>query len=208
MLAAEPEQIVHQQVATYRRRSLADWCAAHGQPHVLLHPGYEKLLPLLNGKPNEHIARPSTFYGRVTDAVVLPRKGFICTNDGHLIYEGLSYRDQVSALSIGGAFAGKPRSGEYEIGLPADIPIVERECIYFGGEANFGHFIFENLLGVAVAARIPNVDALPLAVASDLPKRVFEFFDLAGWPASRRIEIDPERPTRFACVWHHSAPLR
>ena len=87
------------------------------------------------------------------------------------------------------------------------MPLEERECLFLGGRANFGHFLFESLVRWSVAAKVEQTAALPVAVYDGLPARFYEFLDLIGLPEARRILVDPDLPTRFKTVWRASSPL-
>jgi hypothetical protein len=194
--------------------SLGGWCKAFQQPYHTLsewRPAYyvqESIVAAADRRTRAVIIeRPTMFAGRLRDGTTLPPNGFACTGDGFLIYQGLTGRDYAPTDDMPGYVKGIDAEGRF---LLADIQPardVTDQCVYFGGQKNFGHFLFQNLLRLAAVDRMPELRKLPIAVHEDLPARYLDFLELLGYPESRRIAIPSNRPTRFSYVWLASSPM-
>ena len=195
--------------STYKVQTLAEWCVANNEPYALIEAGGE----LARRFPGAHageffdVQTPPVFVGRLSDTIILPVSTFNCTPDHALIYAGLTHRDYAPATDLGPFLVQVLSQSLCQLRIPNEMPVVEQECIFLGGRANFGHFIFESLARWAVGARIPGSDSLPVAIYDELPERFHEFLELAGIPKARHLRIDMNLPTRFKRVWRASGPL-
>ncbi len=193
----------------YKVQTLGEWCAANNEPYALLEAGGELVRRYPGAQAGEFfdIKTPPVFVGRLRDTVVLPVSTFNCTPDHALIYAGLTHRDYALASDLGPFLVQILSQSLCQLRIPNEMPVVEQECIFLGGRANFGHFIFESLARWALGARIPGSGSLPVAIYDGMPERFHEFLELAGIPRARHLRIDMNLPTRFKRVWRVSSPL-
>ena len=196
----------------FKPTALGAWCREHCQPYREFSTWSEGLsvlrpFPGLPSRENFSFERPRMFVGRVTDADAVPRDGYLCTSDGALIYRGLGARDYFPQADLGSSFRGIGDDGRFQIAIDRAAKTVPEECLFVGGNMNFGHFIFQSFLRLAALDWIPEVQNLPIAVYDALPKRYLEFFDLIGFPADRRIVIPMDGAVRFDRVWMVSSPM-
>lgn len=196
---------------------MADWCRKFGQPFVEIDMGgeFSRLArshfsdPGDDGRPTQKYARAAMYAGRVVETWVVPPNGYACAPDGSLIYEGLGFRDYDPKTDLGAFCLGANAKGQFAVDLGApSAPTVTQECVYIGGNRNFGHFLFQYLLKLPALLRLAETKSLPIAVPDGLPVRYLESFDICGFPSGRRIAIPGDRPCRFEKVWLNSAPLR
>ncbi len=195
----------------YEVATLEDWCRAHRQPFMrIAAPNYtvaqQVSIPGLPEKANVVFERPGAFVARLANAAIIPSDGVACTEDGKLLYQGLTARDDKPQLALGPSCSGIDGNGRFLVNTTPSS-VVEDDCIFFGGKANFGHFIFENLLRLPLLNWLPQLQTLPIAVYDDLPRRFYEFLEIFGFGEDRRIRIARSSATRFASVWMLSAPL-
>ncbi len=191
----------------YKTQTLAEWCGAHNQPYTSIEPGGGMVQRFGVGQKFLDVTSPPVFLGRLSDSLILPVSTFSCTPDHTLIHAGLTHRDYALASDIGPFLIEDLAENKFLLRIPNNMPTVDQECIFLGGRANFGHFLFESLMRWAIGSQIPNSDSLPVAIYDGLPARFYEFLDLAGIPKTRRILLDPAVPTRFRRLWRASSPL-
>lgn len=197
----------------YRAATLSAYCHARHQPYVEFapaRPARDHILTGLGPSGDSHLpplkfGSPRMFAGRIDRATILSPYGFVCTEIGVLIYEGLSGRDYAPVADLGSFARGADVDG-VSIELPPNRMVVGDECVFFGGIGNFGHFLFSYLLKLAALPWVPQLKDLPLAVYDSMPRRFLEFLDLLGYPAERRILI-PETAVDFKRVWLLSSPM-
>jgi capsular polysaccharide biosynthesis protein len=189
---------------------MQDWCARHGAPYYELSRLGSLVLTHqpLSGPAStaSTYGRSEVFCGRIPGATVFGDHGFVWTQDGCVLAHGLSHRNYLHAQLV------PEEIKRYAPQRGAPTPRIEEECVFFGGafapnKPNFGHFIFQHLLKLHAIRQIPEAARLPLAVYRDVPPRHLEFLDLAGYPDSRRIYVDHDRPVSFANVWVPSTPF-
>jgi len=190
------------------------WCRSRGQPYREFASSRELSLSfnsLVRDDPTLNVAlkshSPAMFVGCVTNARLVPHEGFVCTPDQHILYEALAYKDSNPKEGLGRFCIGVDKTGRCVMVLPDHSPRVGENCVFIGGNKNFGHFIIQNLLRVALLKDLPEVRDLPIAVYDGLPQRYLQFLDLLGYPATRRITIAADVPTRFDNVWLLSSPM-
>lgn len=135
---------------------------------------------------------------------------FLHAKDGASIYHGQSFQNglEISGFREYSALQIQARTDLFQ-------QYIEDECIFIGGawpseprEApNFGHFIFEYLMRLAVfdLAGVLKRD-LPVVIYDNLPRRWLGFFALAGVAESRLVQIPIDRPPAFKKVWVSSCP--
>jgi hypothetical protein len=178
---------------------MQDWCARNGAPfHELAPLGIQTFVQQpLAGPVSQAVAygRPHVFCARLPDPVFFGKNGFVWTRDGLVIAHGLTHKHydlaQITQEELA-VFA--PQRG-------APGARIEQECVFFGGSANFGHFMFQHMTKLHTVRQVAAMRELPLAVYRNVPRRYLQFLDLAGYPESRRIYVDHDRPVAFAQVW-------
>lgn len=163
-------------------------------------------MPGISGSWEYPYSLPTVFAGRIDDARVFSASGIACTPDSSLIFAGLTGSDQ-APREIAQGWIGDPSGAAIMSAAEKAAPIVADECVYLGGGANFGHFVFEDLMKLYVISLIPGLASLPLVVFDDVPMRFLGFLTLLGYPLSR-LRIVPRRDAvRARRVWLASAPL-
>jgi len=200
--------------APFTNESLQQWCARHNQPYVE-YLGARALRLLVNNLPVDDtdkqlvydVNSPTMFVGRMVQGCMLPPAGAVCTQDSHLVYEALTSNDTDPKTMLGRYYDSTDSSGRVLLRLPDNVPSVADECVFIGGIANFGHFIFESLLRLMALRWRPELSELPVAVYDHVPARFREFIAAVGIPAKRHILIKSDTPTRFECAWLLSAPM-
>ena len=197
----------------YASIKLGAWCHLHQQPYREIaswNPSVSFLRPILPENGTLEVfqyERPKMFAGRVSGVSLVPSEGLVCTGDDRLIYEGLGARDYNPKADLGRFCRGSVGRSDFLISLGEHGPSVSQDCIFCGGNKNFGHFIFQNLLRLALLTWLPDIEPLPIAVYDDLPRRYYKFLDLLGFPESRRIAVQRALPTRFEKIWMLSSPM-
>ena len=152
----------------YKTQTLAEWCGVHNEPYTSIEPGGKMVQRFGVGQKFLDVTSPPVFFGRLSDSLILPVSTFSCTPDHTLIHAGLTHRDYGLASDIGPFLVEDLAENKFLLRIPNDMPTVDQECIFLGGRANFGHFLFESLMRWTVGARIPNSDSLPVALYDGL----------------------------------------
>ena len=201
------------EVEAFRPEDFASWCRRHGRPYVEIfgrtspsksyieRPGTRQPMAFKS-------IRPTIFYGQLQGATILAPTALICTPDGALIYDGFLHRSDFFAHTLPPDVRVGQRIDESDSGRATYDTPIETECVHIGGSQNFGHFVFESLLKLAVLHWCPRIQALPIAVHDALPARFLEFLDILGFSADRRIRIPFDRPSRFKHAWVVPHPMR
>lgn len=190
---------------------LGDWCRHRRQPYAEV-PGAEIpktwLMPIADATEANRLPFkvPAMFAGCVPGAVLIPRHGFVWTPDDRFIFEGLGARE-VPEVDLGARYLGTTPDGRYRLAREPEPAWIPDECVFIGGSRNFGHFIFQVLVRVAVTELAQRIKQLPIAVYDDLPARYLEFLDCVGYTAARRILIPAGKASRFESVWLLSSPM-
>lgn len=178
---------------------MEDWCSRNGAPfyelaslgsHAIAHQ------PLAGAVSQATTyGRSQVFCGRISNPIFFGKSGFVWTRDGHVIAHGLTHKHYDLAQIVPEELAAfAPQRG-------APGPRIEEDCVFFGGSANFGHFMFQHMTKLHAVRQVAEARQLPLAVYRNMPRRYLEFLDLAGYPDSRRIYVDHDRPVAFANAW-------
>lgn len=196
-----------------KAESLESWCSRSGASYIplsrsktetlYLHP----LLLVADKYKGLMIKRPAMFAGQVFDVAMIPPEGAVISRDFRLIGDGLIFQEGTPPISLGGLPRGFDPAGADLFSVLECAERVTRECVFFGGFANFGHFMFQAVLRLAVLNWLPELKRLPIAVYDNLPNTYYEFLDLLGYPAERRIPIPMTGPTRFSAAWMVSLPM-
>jgi capsular polysaccharide biosynthesis protein len=79
---------------------------------------------------------------------------------------------------------------------PTPRVAVETECIFVGGDPNYSHWLFRNLLKLCSLAPAGLVDRLPWLVNDDLRPHQEEYLALLGIPAERLIRVERNQVMR------------
>lgn len=200
-------------VEPYREVTLRDYCRIDEQPfnQVAAHFVVDRLqrpIPSLStDKVNLlRLESPDIFVGRVQEARLLGKLGFVCTKNGYVIRKQLAAGDERSEHDLASYFVGQDAVGRSLISLPDDQARIEQECLFVGGEVNFGHLLIEALTRLAVVSWFPPVKHLPIVVYDDMPQRFLDFMDLLGFGRDRRISIPRFSSPTFAKLWFISPP--
>ncbi|MBM3512529.1 MAG: glycosyltransferase family 61 protein [Alphaproteobacteria bacterium] len=151
--------------------------------------------------------RPETFCGLVRDADVIPTEGAICTGDRRVIFQSLTAKDYEPKNTFGSYLQGERSGKAYRLQLEKFGPPVRHACIFLGGTSNFGHFVCQYLLRLALVDRIPDIADLPVAIFSGLPERYLQFLELVGLGPNRRFEVPSDQITTFESAWIFSSPV-
>ena len=80
------------------------------------------------------------FCGRVSETVILPTRGHMCTADNRLIFRGLTNRSGRPEHELGLYLAGVSGGSVFDVALGTDAPRIEDECIFLGGSMNVDRF--------------------------------------------------------------------
>jgi len=200
----------------YRDLTVKSWCAHHRLPYcehgeaalrqTIIAPAHAELTPSLVHEAMRYV-RPAVFYAGLEDVTLMPRSGYACTSDGYILYRELGYQASDPAPGLGGRCLGVDPDGTVKVNQSGDGQLVSEECIFLGGQQNFGHFVIENLTRLAMIDRLPaHTRNLPVVVYNDLPKRYYEFLELCGIERNRLKFISPS-PAYFSKVWIVSSPF-
>ena len=99
-----------------------------------MHPGQLEAFRLCFGTLEKLVGAPALFFGQVSNAVLLPHSGMVCTSDRAFIYRGLAAEERDPAENLGSEFlAGPTIADKIYVDLPPEAPFVDHECIYIGG---------------------------------------------------------------------------
>jgi capsular polysaccharide biosynthesis protein len=199
--------------APYREVTLRDYCRAHDQPFVQVaaHRVINRMQRPIPGWHDDRlmltrVETPEIFLGRVQEARVIGVLGFVCTKNGFMIRKQLRQADERKQEDLDASIVGRDSEGRHLIVMPDRDVTVDRECVFVGGEVNFGHLLIETLARLAVMRRFPQLNQLPIVVFDDLPARFLDFIALLGFDSSQRISIPRSSSTVFSTVWFLSAP--
>jgi capsular polysaccharide biosynthesis protein len=152
------------------------------------------------------IETPDIFLGRAQEARVIGPLGFVCTRSGYLIRKQMRQSDERPKEDLDAAIVGRDSDGRHLIALPEHDVRIDRECVFIGGDLNFGHLLIETLARLAALRRFAQLKHLPIVVFDDLPARFLDFIALLGFDSDRRIAIPRPASAAFATVWFLSAP--
>ncbi len=207
--------------------TLKDICRAQGTPHhELCHDAAPHLVARRRVTDTQvwKLGSPNVYCGAVRDAVVFANS-MLYMRDGSYVFHGQTPQ----SLPNFGGFTDY--SDLFIESQKANLftHFVEEECVYFGGmwaqpnqdvrwgqtedpnhanmiEAkNFGHFVFEFLVRMAVFNMLGLSERLPLVVCEELPQRWIDFVVLAGGSRERMIRVSAFKPNAFRKVWVSSA---
>jgi capsular polysaccharide biosynthesis protein len=178
---------------------MEDWCSRNGEPfYELAALGSQAIAhqPLAGAVSQATTyGRSQVFCARISNPVFFGKSGFVWTRDGQVIAHGLTHKHYDLAQIVAEELAAfSPQCG-------APGPRIEQECVFLGGSANFGHFMFQHMTKLHAVGQVAEARKLPLAVYRNMPRRYLDFLDLAGYPDSRRIYVDHDRPVAFANAW-------
>lgn len=128
----------------YEVSTLEDWCVANRQPFMrIASPNYtvahQVSIPGLPAKENFVFERPGAFVARMANAAIIPSDGVVCTEDEKLLHQGITARDDIPQFALGRLCSGIDGNGRFLVNTTPSS-VVEEDCIFFGGKANFGHF--------------------------------------------------------------------
>ncbi len=170
------------------------------------------------------LASPYVYCGQARDVAVFANN-MLHTRDGAYVFHGQTPH---SDPNLGGFATYKDvfiESRKAEL----FTQFVAEECVYLGGmwgqpnpkaqwgqtevpdqhgmitAKNFGHFIFEFLVRMAVFDMLGLSQRLPLVVCQELPQRWIDFIELAGGTRERMISVSALKPNAFRKVWISSA---
>lgn len=189
-------------VPTLRPTDLSEWCTANSAPLNYIYKGVRDqsaiLKPFTGQEPGRlDFQRPSVFFTR------LPHPTIFHIKKAPTIYVE-------SGCWFPNDFSWKPlKAGDaYVVKHPDVVTQCDTEGIFIGGKINFGHFVFENLLKLAIAARIPNGLEIPILVYDTLPQRHVDFISLCGFKRIIRVPGEEKSANKFSAAWFMSAPFR
>jgi hypothetical protein len=207
-----------QRAGLYRSELLKDWCVRNEMRYAeigVLSPRVAFLQPAKrrqsSGGAFEGVPhwRPPIGFARVKSVTAIPRQGFLCTDDGALLFRTLGFRDDDPRHDLGPACVGQNGDQTFWIDVGPDPVCVHDECIFLGGVPNFGHFAFQTLCRLAVLDWLPaETRKLPVILYDDLPARYYDFLELCGLPRNRWKLVAGTKATRFDSVWVTSSPMR
>jgi capsular polysaccharide biosynthesis protein len=80
---------------------------------------------------------------------------------------------------------------------PEPSVVVERECVFVGGDENYSHWVFRNLLKLACLDEEGLLDSLPWLLNRDLSAYQLEYLEMFGVGPDRRVLVD--RGTVIRC---------
>ncbi|MBM3515313.1 MAG: glycosyltransferase family 61 protein [Alphaproteobacteria bacterium] len=198
--------------APYQDVSLDAWCRANRLPYLQIAAGGvddTKSLQFPGAIPSLDFTYtlPPMYAGRADNVRILPPSGYMTTSDQKVIFRGLVGIDGLPEINLGRYFNRIDGANHYVIDASDARNVVEPECIYVGGQLNFGHFIYENLARLSLLNWLPDLQRLPVAIYDDLPQRYLEFFDHYGFAKQRRILVPRREPSLFRRVWRLSSPM-
>jgi capsular polysaccharide biosynthesis protein len=106
--------------------------------------------------------------------------------DGDRLYNAEAYNGRManSPLVDRRASADEKR---FIVAYPADAPLIERRCIFVGGDENFSHWITRSLLKLSLVDG-PGYADLPMLLHQPLARFHAEFLDLLGIARERLIQ--------------------
>jgi capsular polysaccharide biosynthesis protein len=193
------------------RVSLLEWARNTGESYCEISPGGQLILGEYGifGSELEGLfssRKANVFCGHLSKCTLFSAGGLLVTQDSFLVADGLTHRGYDIEHFLGDSFLGC--DGErYLLRIASPARIVDQTCVFLGGSANFGHFLYEYLMRLAVIARVERLQRLPVVVYEDTPPRFQEFLDLAGIDASRRIYVPRGVPMGFASLWMPSCSI-
>ena len=115
--------------------------------------------------------------------------------------DGCVYNDDVHAKNLlTSPFVQGRASADGKIviaTLPPPAREIEQECVLVGGDQNYSHWLFRNMLKLSTLDRAGLLYTYPWLINSDLQKYQVEYLELLGQPPDRLIKV--ERNQVVAC---------
>lgn len=178
---------------------MEDWCSRNGAPfHELASFGAQSFVQQPLAGPISQATtygRSQVFCAELPEPIFFGKSGFVWTRDGRIIAHGLTHKHYDLAQVVAEDLASfAPQRG-------APGPRIEEPCVFLGGSANFGHFMFQHMTKLHAIRQIPAARELPLAVYRNMPRRYLQFLERAGYPQSRLLFVDHDRPVAMAKAW-------
>ena len=210
-----------------RFTTLKDLCRTQGTPyHELSHDDSFCLIGARRIVDTQtwRLGSPYVYCGAARDVTVFANN-MLYTRDGEYVCHGQTPH---SSPHLGG-FARYSELFIESRKTELFTDFVEEECLYLGGTwgqpnptaqwgqtevpdqygmitaNNFGHFIFEYLVRMAVFDMLGLSQRLPLVVCEELPQRWVDFIVLAGGARDHMIRVSALKPNAFRKVWVSSA---
>ena len=129
--------------------------------------------------------------------------GFFLTTDGHTFVHGLNHRNY--HLDIDDYVVSSSGNS-----IKLDIPEISTEllgsAILIWGNRNFGHWMFEHLPRIVIAAREAQLRDMAYIITDDMPDRYIDFIVAAGIPREQLVKLTPGKSTFVQELWVHSVP--
>lgn len=168
----------------------------HFRRHSELEAGPESVTRALRSRflDLERVQGGQPYFRHLSD--VLVDTGFWTIVEGDVIYS-----DDTHGRSLPGNPMVRGRiapDGETVIATyAAPRRTVEEECIFLGGDDNYSHWLFRNLLKLSTLERAGMLDAYPWLLNDDLRPYQRQYLDLLGVGPERLIQV--ERNTVVRC---------
>ena len=190
---------------------IRDYCNEQGLPfYVYQSPRIDLTLfvPIIGEIRPTPVGRSYVFCAGLNDVIVYGIDALTITPNNNILFHHLCswHYNTDGVLS---PLVSRREGDDFYVELGANIGNVDVECVYTGHSdiANFGHLLWQGLARLAVINEEPELAQLPVAVPDHLPPRMYEFYDLLGYTADRRVLYKVGQPTRFKKLWMPSLPF-
>ncbi|PWC53926.1 glycosyltransferase family 61 protein [Azospirillum sp. TSO22-1] len=186
--------------ATLRRltvRPAGEVCREHGWTYHQVEAPRLCYATLADGERS--FAVPEVFLARIDGAEVVPSSCAVVAGEA-LLFDGLNTNSRVSATLLP-HFVAHAADERVLLDLPEATETVEEEAILLGGGPNWSHGVLDWSSKLAVLERFPELAALPVLVAPNLPGSIRDLFELLGVPRARMRPLPAGQPVRARRLW-------
>lgn len=137
----------------------------------------------------EQFLSPPVAYGNLKDVKIFSPYGLLF-DENYFVYAGIHRSHYKEALPIN-LKEHEPaynfewlESGQASFTVPSEHTVIHEDCIFVGGDTNFGHLFYEYL---SRAYSVRQLSAMPIIVYDHLPKRFYDFI----------LRVFPTNPQRL-----------
>lgn len=141
--------------------------------------------------------RGHAFLARLSDVCVFG-DGFILTSDQQIFVHGLNHRNYHLDIDD---YLMSSNAGVLRLDIPEITTEVSGPAVLIWGRNNFGHWMFEYLPRIAIAAREQQTRDIAYVVTDDIPDRFVDFLVGAGIRQEQIVRLPAGKSVYFQDLW-------
>jgi capsular polysaccharide biosynthesis protein len=144
------------------------------------------------------LARSGETYCRWLDDVRIDTAYWTIVRDGTIYNDDVHAKNLVTSPFINGRISSDGM--RVLASLPAPQTVIEQDCIMVGGDDNYSHWLFRNMLKLSTLDRAGLLHRYPWLVNADLRGYQLEFLQLLGHDPAQTVRVERNVVIRCARV--------